>query len=187
MASLQSIMNLDEEVDSPPNKKDKDSGSPGTSTPQHPYESSNLATKSSYDIPEDQFDTTSSAPGKRRSSSSRVNRSSAAAGSSSSSTTPSRPNPTGRRRSNTGTDTMDQPIYSRTQAGPSSSTGLPPSNVPMRPFATMQSGGDIPVKLTPITGRVSRAKKGVPVHTCELCRPPKVRAPCGLSYRRGFF
>ncbi|KAI4592159.1 hypothetical protein KJ359_011487 [Pestalotiopsis sp. 9143b] len=33
--------------------------------------------------------------------------------------------------------------------------------------------GDVQVKLTPITGRVSRAKKGVPVHTCEICRPPK--------------
>ncbi|KAH8820992.1 fungal-specific transcription factor domain-containing protein [Xylogone sp. PMI_703] len=32
---------------------------------------------------------------------------------------------------------------------------------------------DIPVKYTPVTGRVSKAKKGVPVHTCSLCRPPK--------------
>ncbi|KAI0184311.1 hypothetical protein EV127DRAFT_239456 [Xylaria flabelliformis] len=28
-------------------------------------------------------------------------------------------------------------------------------------------------KLTPITGRVSRAKKGVPVHICDICKPPK--------------
>ncbi|KAK2069542.1 hypothetical protein P8C59_004110 [Phyllachora maydis] len=33
--------------------------------------------------------------------------------------------------------------------------------------------GAAPLKLTPITGRVSRAKKGVPVHTCDICRPHK--------------
>lgn len=33
--------------------------------------------------------------------------------------------------------------------------------------------GNHPIKPTPIAGRVSRAKKGVP-HTCEVCRPPKV-------------
>jgi hypothetical protein len=37
------------------------------------------------------------------------------------------------------------------------------------------TGSEAPVKLTPVTGRVSRAKKGVPVHICELCRPPKVK------------
>ncbi|CZR68989.1 uncharacterized protein PAC_18890 [Phialocephala subalpina] len=30
-----------------------------------------------------------------------------------------------------------------------------------------------PVKYTPVTGRISRAKKGVPVHTCDICRPVK--------------
>lgn len=45
------------------------------------------------------------------------------------------------------------------------------SGSPMRPFVP---AGEVPVKLTPITGRVSRARKGVPVHTCEICRPPKV-------------
>ncbi|KAI1738019.1 hypothetical protein F4680DRAFT_426828 [Xylaria scruposa] len=28
-------------------------------------------------------------------------------------------------------------------------------------------------KLIPITGRVSRAKKGVPMHICDICKPPK--------------
>ena len=45
------------------------------------------------------------------------------------------------------------------------------SNPPNRPGG---SPSDVPVKLTPITGRVSRAKKGVPVHVCDICRPPKV-------------
>lgn len=35
---------------------------------------------------------------------------------------------------------------------------------------------EVPIRLTPITGRVSRAKKGVPVHTCDMCNPPKVWA-----------
>jgi hypothetical protein len=38
------------------------------------------------------------------------------------------------------------------------------------------------MRLTPITGRVSRAKKGVPVHVCDLCKPAKVRNNRG---RRG--
>lgn len=32
---------------------------------------------------------------------------------------------------------------------------------------------EMPVKYTPVTGRISRAKKGVPVHTCDICRPVK--------------
>lgn len=55
-------------------------------------------------------------------------------------------------------------------AGPSSAGGSP-----MRPLGRPATP-ELPIKLTPITGRVSRAKKGVPVHTCDLCRPPKVRA-----------
>lgn len=43
----------------------------------------------------------------------------------------------------------------------------------MRQMMPGSSMGEAGVKLTPITGRVSRAKKGVPVHTCEMCRPPK--------------
>lgn len=37
------------------------------------------------------------------------------------------------------------------------------------------SVADLPVKYTPVTGRLSRAKKGVPVHTCDICSPAKVR------------
>jgi hypothetical protein len=36
-----------------------------------------------------------------------------------------------------------------------------------------EPAGDVPVKYTPVTGRISRAKKGVPVHTCDICRPVK--------------
>ena len=33
---------------------------------------------------------------------------------------------------------------------------------------------EMPVKYTPVTGRISRAKKGIAVHTCDICRPVKV-------------
>ena len=49
-----------------------------------------------------------------------------------------------------------------------------PPNHPIRPMPPNTSGSDLPLKLTPITRRVSRAKKGVPVHICDICRPPKV-------------
>lgn len=43
----------------------------------------------------------------------------------------------------------------------------------LRSAAVPGSPSEYPVKRTPITGRVSRAKKGIPVHTCEECHPPK--------------
>lgn len=38
-------------------------------------------------------------------------------------------------------------------------------------------------RMTPVTGRPSKAMKGRPAHICELCQPPKVRAL--LHTRRG--
>jgi hypothetical protein len=35
------------------------------------------------------------------------------------------------------------------------------------------SNAAIPIKYLPVEGRISRAKKGIPVHTCEMCRPVK--------------
>lgn len=74
------------------------------------------------------------------------------------------PLPPGRRDS---TGTNDHIAYSYSHAQ-SYNTGH--DMRPLMPGAVMAEPG---VKLTPITGRVSRAKKGVPVHTCEMCRPPK--------------
>jgi hypothetical protein len=49
------------------------------------------------------------------------------------------------------------------------------SRSPSRPSRGSEpTDGGVPVKYTPITGRVSKAKKGVPVHTCDICRPVKV-------------
>lgn len=70
-------------------------------------------------------------------------------------------NMTSRRRSNTSLDSLEL----SNQPGPS-------SNAPMRPF-TAGVGNEPHVKLTPITRKISKAKKGVPVHTCDRC--PKVR------------
>ncbi|KAJ3576123.1 hypothetical protein NPX13_g3802 [Xylaria arbuscula] len=47
------------------------------------------------------------------------------------------------------------------------------SQIPSYPMPTGPGEEDIPVKLTPINGRVSRAKKGVPIHICDICKPPK--------------
>lgn len=66
-------------------------------------------------------------------------------------------------------DMMNRP-YGSQLSGSSGGVGGGP-NPPNRPGG---SPSDVPVKLTPITGRVSRAKKGVPVHVCDVCRPPKV-------------
>ncbi|KAI3394682.1 hypothetical protein diail_2429 [Diaporthe ilicicola] len=79
-----------------------------------------------------------------------------------------------RRESNTSVDSMDQHGYgsaaSSSSMGGASGGGLPP-NHPRRPMGSPNP--EVPIRLTPITGRVSRAKKGVPVHTCDMCNPPK--------------
>lgn len=79
-----------------------------------------------------------------------------------------------RRPSTTSNDSMDHTGYGPAASSPSISGGLHTSNSPMRPMSSATSS-EAPVKYTPITGRVSRARKGVPVHICETCRPPKVR------------
>ncbi|KAK0702601.1 hypothetical protein B0T21DRAFT_110202 [Apiosordaria backusii] len=88
---------------------------------------------------------------------------------------PSAPSPTAtarpsvRRRSTTSTDSMDR---SGGYGSPASSSSM--GGGPMRPMPNHPPPSDaIPMRLTPITGRVSRAKKGVPVHVCELCKPAK--------------
>lgn len=81
-----------------------------------------------------------------------------------------------RRQSSTSADSMDQHGYgsaasSSSLGGGAGGGGYPPTQ-PMRPMGSPSP--DVPIRLTPITGRVSRAKKGVPVHVCEICNPPKV-------------
>lgn len=80
-----------------------------------------------------------------------------------------------RRPSTASNESMEHAGYGSAASSSSVGAGLNPSNSPMRPMSsTASSSSNMPVKYTPITGRVSRARKGVPVHVCEICRPPKV-------------
>ncbi|KAK3935897.1 putative transcription factor TDA9 [Diplogelasinospora grovesii] len=85
--------------------------------------------------------------------------------------------PPARRQSTTSIESMDQPGYG-SAASSSSMGGRPryPSNSPMRPMPPHPHASELPIKLTPITGRVSRAKKGVAVHTCDMCNKTYTRA-----------
>jgi hypothetical protein len=58
------------------------------------------------------------------------------------------------------------------QAGGSSQASK--SGSPSRTSRGSEPSEGMPVKYTPVTGRISKAKKGVPVHTCDICRPIKV-------------
>jgi len=73
-----------------------------------------------------------------------------------------------RRLSTTSNDSMD-----RSRSGPApSSSSL--GGGPRRPMALHPVVAQYTPKITPKTGRVSKAKKGLPVHVCDICRPPKV-------------
>ncbi|RGP72323.1 transcription factor [Fusarium sporotrichioides] len=83
-----------------------------------------------------------------------------------------------RRRSNMSIDSNETP-YAPAQHASSSST-------PMRPF-TAAASGESHVRLTPITRKISKAKKGVQVHNCDQCPKTFSRAehlscdPDGIS------
>ncbi|KAI1380933.1 hypothetical protein F4677DRAFT_441262 [Hypoxylon crocopeplum] len=168
MTSLDFIMDMEdiETEDAPQiNKNDRGSIQPG---PSRSHDPSRAAT-SSHEKSKDQDDRLASAPTRRRGPSGRSSKSTATASSPSASST--RPAPVS-RRSTTSSESMDPSGYGHVQ-GSSSGGGMAPSNMPTRPMGSSQGEGSVPVKLTPITGRVSRAKKGVPVHTCDICKPPK--------------
>ncbi|KAI1389727.1 uncharacterized protein F4822DRAFT_442920 [Hypoxylon trugodes] len=173
MTSLQYIMDVDDEESTPHiNKDDGGSINPGPSRSQDP----SRAATSSHEKSKDQDDRLTPAPTRRRGPSGRSSKSTAAASSSSSSTpaaattTVSSSSSSARpalmsRRSTTSSESMD-PYGSHAQ-GSSSGGGMSSSGMPSRPIGNSPGDGTLPVKLTPITGRVSRAKKGMPVHVCE--------------------
>lgn len=198
MSSLQSIMNVDEDQhDASPStdKKDKD-----PATPASGFRSQN---PSSTSIPPGHVIRSSQQPSSTHlaegSEAARPSQQHADEGSSSSSVVQQgkRPAVTSdprdrtsaatasipfraeqqRRESNTSVESMDQHGYgsaaSSSSMGGASGGGLP-QNHPRRPMGSPNP--EVPIRLTPITGRVSRAKKGVPVHTCDMCNPPKVWA-----------
>ncbi|CAM1501055.1 Fc.00g102170.m01.CDS01 [Cosmosporella sp. VM-42] len=150
MASLKNIMNTDDDQIDPRSIQRPHESAPRSS--QHPDSSTSNSRYATSSDPSTTPSTHSSLPGP----SSHPSRSLVPEASSSSSS--SRPI-SGRRRSST--DSMDSP-YGTSQ---SSST--------MRPYGPGRSSGEPHVKLTPITKRISKAKKGVPVHICDQCLPPK--------------
>lgn len=75
-----------------------------------------------------------------------------------------------RRRNSASGETME--YTSAYQAGGSNQASM--SGSPQQSPRGLEPVADLPVKYTPVTGRLSRAKKGVPVHTCDICRPVKV-------------
>jgi hypothetical protein len=165
MASIKNIINSDDEYgDSPPLKKDKSSTSGPFRDPPPP------ATHPGYisTIPLPSLSPHSSAHDQRRSSPSAHYLHSLTSNTSNTSPVSPSTDLATRRRSNTSVDSMES-IYNQAyhQAGPSHGAA--------RPFIAAGNTQEPSVKLTPVTGRVSRAKKGVPVHTCDQCRPPKVR------------
>lgn len=197
MSSLQSIMNLDEDQQdtaSPIDKKNKDQATPASgfrrqdpstssssdqlTRTNQPYSSTSSAPTITIPVTEDSqvyYPTQQPIDADPRSSSS--------ARHGKRPTEPSLATPTLsaassgpgdlRRQSSTSVDSMDQYGYvSSSSMGGGSGGGFPP-NHPRRPMGASPSP-DVPVRYTPITGRVSRAKKGVPVHICESCNPPKV-------------
>ncbi|KAI1778376.1 hypothetical protein F4818DRAFT_456226 [Hypoxylon cercidicola] len=171
MTSLEFIMDMEEDTPhSPPphsqtiNKNDGGSISPGPSRSQDPDPS--RAATSRHEKLKDRDDRLTTATTRRRGHSSRSPKPTATASSSS-----TRPAPLS-RRSTASSEPMDPNMYGGPIQG-SSSGGMPLSNMPTRPMGSSPSEGNVPVKLTPITGRVSRAKKGVPVHTCDICKPSK--------------
>lgn len=170
MTSLDFIMDMDEDTPQTQtiNKNDGGSISPGPSRSQDPDPS--RAATSSHEKLKDRDDKLTTAPTRRRGHSSRSPKPTATASSLASSS--SRPAPLS-RRSTASSEPMDPSAYGGHMQGSSSGGGMSSTNMPTRPMGSTSGEGSVPVKYTPITGRVSRAKKGVPVHTCEICKPPK--------------
>lgn len=165
MASLKEIMNVDEDsFDPDPHKKVKESvprssrapdSIPSTSSYASPTESSfasssgNPTIQSSSTHPPQPLPTETASP------------------------SPGASNPDSRRRSNTSSDSMD-PLYYGQSHGYVPGSMATSSGVP-RPYPATAPPNEGSVKLTPITGRVSRAKKGQPVHICQECNKVRQR------------
>lgn len=186
MSSLQSIMNLDEDQQDPAgpvDKKNKDQAAPASFFRRHgpsaSTSSTQLMTSSAPSItvpvtgenniyypsqqPSD-ANLSSASSGWRPAEASSAHPTSSAASSA---------HGDQRRQSVTSVESMDQYGYASSSSMGGGSGGAFPPNHPRRPMGA-SPGQDVPVRYTPITGRVSRAKKGVPVHICEFCNPPKV-------------
>lgn len=187
MTSLEFIMDMDVDKEEPQTLNKKDG--PSSSTPGTRLDRDHLA--SDHQHPRDRLATSSTdihihgATGRHNRSPSSSSNIIAAESSTSALASPL--GPTTRPAPARGNSSNYPPEDMYRHASSSGAGGEQPS----RP---MGSPGEVQVKLTPITGRVSRAKKGVPVHTCEICRPPKVspfnfhynHSPCQLTFSQTF-
>jgi hypothetical protein len=185
MGSLRLIMDMEDDSDRPDVRGIKRDAAPTTSSTQQaqgsssgPASQSPASHASSRDPASARRSVTTSAPlassgssRRRNPSSSRVPTARSPVQSPSSNVSAS----AARRDSVASNDSMDYTGYGSTASSSSrGGGGRPPYRGPSRPMAD-PSGNETPqVRLTPITKRVSRAKKGVPVHVCETCRPAKV-------------
>lgn len=163
MTSLEFILDMDVDIEEPQNnKKDGPSSTPGTRQDRD-ISASDHANPEDY--PERLITGTKEIrgnPGRHIKSLATVVTEPSTAASSSSTARPT----SVREDSNTSNEEMYRHGSHPSGSGPGE------GEQPNRPMGN--PSGDVPIKLTPITGRVSRAKKGVPVHVCEVCRPPKV-------------
>jgi hypothetical protein len=197
MASLKFIMDVNDDHP-PPIKRDQGANKPAnasqlreapTNSQAHPRHATSPGLATEQDINQ----AAPAAQTKRRGASSRGPKSAApttsedrprsGAGaapsiSSPSSSSPSLSAPTSRqstrRRSTASNDSMEPARYG-SAALSSSMRGGPQRPMPLHPTAS-----HLPARITPKTGRVSKAQKGLPVHVCIDCSPPKVRFPPSL-------
>lgn len=169
MASLRNIMNVDTDDDHATSHSLKRSMDSGSRSSQHP----NASMGSTPYVRGSDYSMNSTSPSRNQRLSPPTRSLHSLPADQHSSTMsyghPGSRNPHDRRQSNASADSMDSHYGQGQVYGHGHSGSF--STAPMRPFVPPQ---EVPVKLTPITGRVSRARKGVPVHTCEICRPPKV-------------
>ncbi|KAI8624829.1 hypothetical protein F5Y19DRAFT_490167 [Xylariaceae sp. FL1651] len=175
MADLRFIMDVEEDGDPEDHKY---SGKPGHSGLAHSLDSSS-STKRSDDNLRPSNAKSSKSQQRRRGPLSRSSRSTTTASSTTATASTAEPSssrsPLAQKARADSTASMDSASY-RNYDQNLSSANMPPSNRPngpQRPLSGAAGESNMPVKLTPITGRVSRAKKGVPVHTCDVCKPPK--------------
>lgn len=154
MSSLKDIMDVDvEPLESQALRRSKEAAS-------HQSQSSQTTSSATNSNPSPDGDCAGQPPLKRRRSN-RVSKSSSQDAS-------SQPSLSRRRSSGGTTESMES-------YGPLPGGNPPPS---AGSSSRVSSRGSNPpessVRYTPVTGRVSRAKKGQPVHICDLCDPPRV-------------
>jgi len=79
----------------------------------------------------------------------------------------------GRRRSSAAAEAMEYNGYQAGGSNQASTAGSPQQSS----SRGSEPAGEVPIKYTPITRRISRARKGVPVHTCMYTRhrPPSYK------------